>query len=251
MSVGCFLKFGRREHLEYLAQGKLHFSSVRALRDREAKLQKGVGDKHEGGIEMANARFRAKNYLGQTTEDTYKIDLVFEPLDEVPVFCITACAEDECTRNEDGTISLSVKAERLEWFRTHFDGYDSVAVIKEPDVFINDLLKSFQGHVMHREVVYQDKEFKVGGRNPIEILIKLASKGEEMLPGVPYTADYDDILNILFFKDTFFELEHEYRFVLNDEKEKVEESRDYPIIMNSTVCIYSIEELLSGNDITC
>ena len=242
MSISCFLKFGKREHLESLAQGKIHFSPVRELREREDTMQKGVGDKYEGEIEIACKKTTFIDSCGIERERCCSWAFTSELLDEVPVFCLTACSNNECVW-QDGKQVPQIKPETLEQFKERYDNYDSVAVIEKPELFKKDMEDAFNGAVRHHEITYRNIKIKEGESHPIEIFWDCVANGEALLPNKLYTGKAEDLINLLFYKDRDFSAESEYRFVVTDEARKIKIATDFCINMSSPVSIYSFDEL--------
>lgn len=138
-----FLKFGEREHLESLQQGNLFFSNVLTFRYYEENLFiKGQGDRLEGGSMIATSNMTMID--NDTNEPVFtevkgNMFVHYEPANLLPVFCVFACFEKDCSIKEDGTLSIKLSDDIKKNIIAHFPKADSVAIIKEPQQFIDDV----------------------------------------------------------------------------------------------------------------
>lgn len=251
MAIGCFLKFGKFEHLKSLSEGQLYFSPIQTLRAREEEFQKGIGNKYEGALQMAKGDFQLNSVDKSIPLPNYTMNLSFDSLDKVLVFCLSFCSNDECSVCTDGKLHLSITPERLKWFREHFNNYDSVAVIKNPNIFIDNMEKAFPRGLKHHAISYQDKVIRENGMHPINILLNLATEGEIMVPYKTYSGTSDDIDELLFYKDSYFAIENEYRFALCDESQKSSEPKLFSVNIAAPIEILPIDTLLSNGTVSC
>lgn len=251
MAIGCFLKFGKFAHLKSLSEGQLYFSPIQTLRAREEEFQKGIGDKYEGGLQMAKGDFQLNSVDKSIPLPNCTMNLSFEPLDNALVFCLSFCSNDECSVCTDGKLRLTIVPERLKWFREHFNNYDSVAVIKDPNTFIDNMEKAFPCGLKHHAISYPDKVIRESGMHPINILWNLATKGENMVPYKKYYVTSNDMNEFLFYKDSDFAIENEYRFALCDESQKSSEPKLFSVNITAPIEILPIDTLLSNGTVSC
>ena len=231
--IAAFLKFGRKVYVEKLIDGEMRFSSLETLRQREAIMQKGIGDAAEGSLyanKVSNVMiYDERTGIGRPI-NVSKFRINISDAGRILVYCCTAVYQDEIV---DGKIILP--AERIEWFKTHFSDYDSFAVILPADTFINDMKKAFP-EIKHRSIVYQDKAH--------DSFPHMIDPGRSPAKGVTFYS-CDDFFNAFSFtKDVFFQIEGEYRFALVCDKPM--DILDVQIKRSYQVEIHSMGDAFSG-----
>lgn len=124
--IKYLLKFGKREHLERLVNGNIYCSNAITF----------------WGIEVI-AEFGKANGLVRV-----------EPAEKMPVFCMFAVYEEDCKENDDGSIVINLSDDKKQTIREHFPNADAVAIIPNPEVFIEDIRNSIGTEVKAEKVLY-------------------------------------------------------------------------------------------------
>lgn len=246
--IVCFLKFGEKVHLDGISKGELFFSNALKFRQIEEKLFiKGQGDKLEGG-----SMFYSQN-MTMIDNDTNEVVMTgvsgnmlvhYEPANLLPVYCLFACYEKDCTRLEDGSLQFHIADGIKENIIEHFPKADSVAIISAPEDFVNSVVSSIGSDVKHGEVNYFnlygfDSEY--GKSMDIRYIKYLAQDMEpQKVPGgTQYTFSANYVYRSLLCKDEFFSKEQEYRFILPDRK--INEGTIFNIDFKGMVDVQSLD----------
>ena len=84
-----------------------------------------------------------------------------EPVEKIPVFCMFAVYERDCKEDDAGRIVIILSEDKKQTIREHFPNADAVAIIPNPEVFIEDIRHSIGTEVKAENVHYFhiDKEF--------------------------------------------------------------------------------------------
>lgn len=208
------VKFGERDHLQQLADGIIYFSNAMSfIKLEEEQQKKGQGDSYEGRmfLPVVNMQIRnpEKDELIMTIPNV-NLNMGFEGLETMPLFCITAGATDDCNEwisNKDYSIKLSDEKELT--IREHFGAADSALVIIEPLMFIHNVKAAFSHECISDMVRYYNMSVLTTDR-----LSYLLGCGEKLLSGTSFAMTTDNIYKHLFCKDNYFKLQSEYRFVV-------------------------------------
>lgn len=242
-NTGCFLKFSQRRYLERLQNGHLYFTTAKRMRAEEKKRkERGIGDSLEGGMVLTSNPMKYEDCYGRTSI-VGSIKLYFEPLDNIPVFCVLACDKDDCVEIDNTHFVIKLPLEVKKWFEEHFSEYDAVAVIKNPELFAKDIVEVMGEDCVHRRIKYvnrdasQPRDLKI---HPLSSLFNIAIHQDENNPNAWY-ATADDAYELLLEKDIFFQNEREYRFI--QPKLTLDEPKEFDIPMHSPIEIMSIEDL--------
>ena len=248
--IKYLLKFGKREHLESLVQGNIYCSNAITFWGIEDKLKiKGQGDILEAGTRM----FAQKMVMQHP--DTKEVIAEFgkanglvrvEPAEKMPVFCMFAVYEEDCKADEDGNIVINLSDDKKQTIREHFPNADAVAIIPNPEVFIEDIRKSIGTEIKAEKVnyFYIDKGFKTkDGRTAMDMeymkYLMQDAPPEKIDGGTKYVFYVDYAFRVLFCKDVFFEKEQEYRIVLPNDT--IESGKSYPVILSTNYEICDLE----------
>jgi hypothetical protein len=241
-NIKYLLKFGKREHLESLVKGNIYCSNAITFWGIEDKLKiKGQGD-----ILEAETRMFAQKMIMQHP-DTNEVVAEFgksnglvrvEPAEKIPVFCMFAVYEEDCKENGDGTIDINLSEDKKQTIREHFPIADAVAIIPNPEVFIDDIRNSIGTNIKAEEVHYFhiDKGFDTKDGQTAMDMEYMKYLMQDTLPvkvggTTRYTFYADYAFRVLFCKDVFFEKEQEFRIVLPDEK--IENGKSYPVNLST------------------
>jgi len=196
--IKYLLKFGKREHLESLVSGNIYCSNAITFWGIEDKLKiKGQGDILEAGTRM----FAQKMIM--------QVDIT-------------------------GASIINLSDDKKQTIREHFPNADAVAVIPNPEEFIEDVKRSIGTEIKAEKVNYFhiDKGYETtDGEIAMDMeymkyLMQDASP-EKVDGGIRYTFYADYAFRVLFCKDVFFEQEQEYRIVLPNET--IEAGKSYPV----------------------
>lgn len=223
------LKFGRREHTQAFAAGQIFFSNAQTFWGIEDNLKiKGQGDRLE-----ASSKFFASRMTMQSLEDNSVIAAVsnchglvrYEPAEQMPVFCLFAVLEKDCSINDDGTIEIHLSEEIKDTIRKHFPSADSVAIIDDPEQFLCDVCQGICSRVEHGLVQYFHIAEGVTGKDgqprmDMEYMKYLTQDVPPVIEGNKREYRFIEayVYRALMCKDVYFQGEQEYRIVLPNEK---------------------------------
>ena len=77
-----------------------------------------------------------------------------EPVEKIPVFCMFAVYERDCKEDDAGRIVIILSEDKKQTIREHFPNADAVAIIPNPEVFIEDIRHSIGTEVKAENVHY-------------------------------------------------------------------------------------------------
>lgn len=226
--IKYLLKFGKREHLESLVSGNIYCSNAITFWGIEDKLKiKGQGDILEAGTRMFAQKMimqhpDTKEVIAKCGKANGLVRI--EPAEKMPVFCMFAVYEDDCKVDITGASIINLSDDKKQTIREHFPNADAVAVIPNPEEFIEDVKRSIGTEIKAEKVNYFhiDKGYETtDGEIAMDMeymkyLMQDASP-EKVDGGIRYTFYADYAFRVLFCKDVFFEQEQEYRIVLPNE----------------------------------
>ena len=244
----CFLKFGELKHIEELAKGELYFSNALQYRRIENELLlKGQGDKLEGGslfhgynmtmIDNETNEIRFTGVKGSAT-------VFYQGTDLMPVFCLFACYDKDCTIQDDGTIKFHFSEEIQNSIKEHFPKADSVAIIRNTESFVdcvnNSLKTDVKSEIVHYFHIYgfESEKGKAIDMEYYRYLTQdvppVVSNGGEM-----YTFCADYVYRALLCKDVYYINEQEYRFLLPNKE--IKEGTIFKIELDEKVQVQSLD----------
>lgn len=248
--IKFLLKFGKREHLERLVEGNIYCSNAITFWGIEDKLKiKGQGDILEAGTRM----FAEKMRIQQTDTkeliaefEMAKVLMRVEPAKKMPVFCMFAVYEEDCKVEEKGNTTIYLTSDKKQTIREHFPNADAVAVISNPETFIEDIRRSIGTEIKAEKVNYfqieKGYETEDGGTamdmEYLEYLMQDAAP-KKVDGKTTYGFNEAYAFRVLFCKDVFFEQEQEYRIVLP--KEKIDVGKSYPVQLSTDYKIYDLK----------
>lgn len=246
----CLLKFGEKEHMEGLARGEMYFSNALNFRQKEEKeLIKGQGDKLEGGSSIqAQDVTMIDNESKDIVCSGFRGDFFvhYEPANLLPVYCLFACYEKDCTLHDDGTLEFHFSEEIKENIREHFPKANSVAIIKNPDEFIANVkatigTESVSGLVNYFNLYGFDSA--KGKANDLQYFKYLTQDipPQKVEGGLKYTFSAKYVYRSLLCKDVFFKNEQEYRFILPNDK--ISKGTIYSIKLEQTIFVVDLKKL--------
>ncbi len=166
-----------------------------------------------------------------------------EPVEKIPVFCMFAVYERDCKEDDAGRIVIILSEDKKQTIREHFPNADAVAIIPNPEVFIEDIRHSIGTEVKAENVHYFhiDKEFDTKDGQTAIYMEYIRDLMQDVPPvkcdkGTRYTFYEDYAFRVLFCKDVFFEKEQEYRIVLPNEV--IEGGKSYLVKFSDKYEIY-------------
>ena len=246
--IAFLLKFGKEAHIKQFIDGSLFFSTAEVLRkiERENKI-KGQGDILEASSKLYIQKMTIQelNLNDCTFINSKKVGILqYEPADQIPVFCLFSVYEDDCNKNVDGTLSISLSDESKMIIREHFPNTDTVAIISDPEKFITDVKESIGCRIEHGSIKYYNTD---KGINDNDDTLNEMEYYEYLTQDVPpviengktiYSFHADYVYRALFCKDVYFAGEQEYRIVLPEESISV--GTHYPIKLSERIVSLSL-----------
>lgn len=254
--IKYLLKFGKREHLESLVQGNIYCSNAVTFWGIEDKLKiKGQGDILEAGTRMFAQKMvmqhpDTKEVIAECGKANGLVRV--EPAEKMPVFCMFAVYEEDCKEDDDGRIMINLSDDKKQTIRAHFPNADAVAIIPNPEVFIEDIRNSIGTEIKAENVHYFhiDKGFDTKDGQTAMDMEYMKYLMQDVPPvkdykGTRYTFYADYAFRVLFCKDVFFEKEQEYRIVLPNEV--IEEGKSYPVKLSEEYEICDLNSFFEKN----
>lgn len=250
--IKYFLKIGKKTYLEEFANGILYCSDAETFWGIEDKLKiKGQGDILEAGsrIFAQNVMMQAHDSGDITTINMKSNVLVhIEPAKHIPVFCLFSVYEEDCELDETGQYFIALSPEKQKTIKEHFPKADSIAIIKNPEQFLENVINSIGCAVKHEEVHYFhiDKGLEIEGSEQTAMDTQYMLYLMQDVPPIiengakryVFLADY--AFRALFCKDVFFKDEQEYRIVLPDKR--ISGSERFPVEISEKIEIVPLEK---------
>lgn len=226
-----FIKYGIKEHLKQIVNGKLRFSpSQNYVKMEELLHNKGQGDLLEGKmllqIEGGHCCDPKTNELREILPKCRML-VDIQDVNNMPVFCLSSylIAEDNI---------LSLEQNHLDLIKNDFPDATHALIIQAPDTFIQDVY-SIAGHkIISDRIKYYDYSI-----NTIQMYMYLTTGDEKIVNNS--TMIYDNRYRHLLCKDISFSNQQEYRFIILDEL--IKSPTFYDFQFNSQYKIVSIDEL--------
>ena len=253
--IKFLLKFGQKEHLKSLIDGKLYCSNAVTFWGIEDQLKiKGQGDVLEAGTKMFAQSMVMQNpdtneIIGQLGKANALARI--EPAKKMPVYCMFAVYEDDCVVDEAGNTIICLSDEKKQTIREHFPNADGVVVISDPDTFLDDIKNTIGTNVKFESVHYFNIDKGILTKNGQTAMDMEYMK--YMMQDAPpvkengmtrYTLYADYAYRVLFCKDVYFKEEQEYRIVLPDDI--IESGTIYPVCLSCKYEILDLEEFFEN-----
>ena len=253
-NIKYLLKFGRREHVESFAAGSLYCSNAQTFWGIEDNLKiKGQGDKLEG-----SSRFFAQKMTVHDYDDGSLVAEVpncnglvrYEPAERLPVFCLFAVYEEDCLKDMAGNVHIKLSEKIKSSIREHFALADAVAIIENPEQFLEDVESSIGCDVKHGEVHYfhidEGMPMKDGGRAmDMEYMKYLVQDVPPVVESgrttYKFIAKY--VYRALLCKDVYFKDEQEYRIVLPNEE--IDVGTAYPVKYRNEIRVMNLDSFFN------
>lgn len=227
--IKYLLKFRKREHLENLVQGNIYCSNAVTFWGIEDELKiKGQGDILEAGTrkfaqKMVMQHLDTKEVIAECGKANGLVRV--ELAEKMPVFCMFSVYEEDCKEDDDGRIMINLSDDKKQTIREHFPNADAVAIIPNPEVFIEDIRNSIGTEIKAENVHYFhiDKGFDTkDGQTAMDIeymkylMQDVPPVKDDNVTKYTFYADY--AFRVLFCKDVFFEKKQKYRIILPNKK---------------------------------
>lgn len=250
----CFIKFGRKDHLEQFSTGSLFCSDAVTLWGIEKDLKiKGQGDILEAGSRIFTNNFTMQQHgTGRTTNFNMNSNILvhYDPAEHIPVFCLYSVFSDECIMGADGNLDIRLSDKSKSTILQHFPNADSFALVTKPTLFISDVSDSISCRIEHGLVHYFniDKGLYVNSGEQTAVDMEYfkyltqdtAPVSENGKTIYSFNADY--VYRCLFCKDVFFSGEREYRVVLPNDY--IMCGTHYPVKLREAINVYPIDVIL-------
>lgn len=252
------LKFGKKEYLEKFVDGKLYFGNAKLYRGIEEDLKiKGQGDKLEASTKVFSDNMRLFDY--ETNELAAELKGIniqtvfrFPDADPMPIFCLFAVYAKDCIIDDNGDYRIHLSEKTKEMIKQHFPKADSVAIIKNPQLFITDV-KNTIGCKVEQDIVHY---FNIDQGYTVNLTGKTANDQDYHMyltqdtspvmvkEGKQYSFEAKYLFRILFCKDVFFKDEQEYRIVLPNER--IDTGKEYDVQLTEKINILPIDAFFEG-----
>lgn len=249
--IKYLLKFGKADHLKFLAKGNLYFSNAEKFWGIEDEQKiKGQGDQLEAGAVLFAQKISAYRH-----EDNALIAqgnncrglMRFESVKNTPVFCLFAVFEKDCVYDNEGNVQIKLSPQTKNVIRKHFPNADSVAIIDNPEMFLRDIEQSIGYQVKHELVGYYHLDAGLdadNGKKAMDMAYinyimqdtppSMEGNGERYVLYEKYA------FRILFCKDIYFADQQEYRILLPTET--IIEPKSYSIQITNAITIMPIDD---------
>ena len=249
-----FLKFGKRHHLTELADGKIYFGNAKLYREiEEDQKLKGQGDKLEASTKVFSDNIKMiDNDTNKLFADINGINIQavfrYPDADPIPIFCLFAVYAKDCRIDENGISQIHLSDETKEVIRRDFPKADSVGIIKNPELFIDDIRKTIACDVKYDTVHYfridkgytHDKSGQTAIDHDYAMYLTQDTPPVIVESGKKYSFNSKYLFRVLFCKDEFFNDQQEYRIVLPNER--IERGKIYHVNLSEKIEIVSIEK---------
>ncbi|SKC58121.1 hypothetical protein [Maledivibacter halophilus] len=208
------VKFGRREHLVELENGKVYFSNSGRFNDIEKEqLKKGQGDTLDGRMLINATDVVIRDHESDKVInriDEAIMNMGFDGVNKMPVFCLTSGFITDCEYYYSANrykIKFDKEKERI--IREHFGDADSALVIETPKDFIRCVTQAFEEKCYSELVRYYDMSILTMDR-----LEYLTGASDRFNNKRVFTMTTDNVYRHLYCKDDFFIQQQEFRFVV-------------------------------------
>lgn len=229
-NIRLFAKFGKREHLEQITNGKIRFTpTIQYIKIEEEQKNKGQGDKNEGLLHFIPQKL---NINGKDYDiSKKKINFKVQGVNNIPVLCLMALSAESFENNNDNKYLIELKEDIKETIKRDFTNADTVLLILEPKKLITEIEKICQ--CKHELVNYYD--FKENSFSYYNYLTSVNSDTTGKM-------QEDDIYKHLLCKDSYFKSQNEYRIIKMDEK--IDNAISIDFNFNSKYKLLPIENIL-------
>lgn len=254
--IKYLLKFGKKSHIEEFVKGCLYCSNAKTFWGIEEKQKiKGQGDILEAGSKVFAQRVEMQSTSDGDTiilDGRSNILLHFEPAENIPVFCLFSVYDDDCLIDKSGKYIINISKEKQTIIRKHFPNADTVAIISDPNKFIEDIVSSIGCSIKYDRVHYFniDKGLPINNSSDTAMDHEYALYIMQDTPPIivngikKYSLHADYIYRVLFCKDVYFRNEQEFRIVLPNET--ITEGKHYPVKIQENIEVMSLESFFKS-----
>ncbi len=241
------IKYGKKEHLKQIIDGKIRFSPSQTYIAMEKELHnKGQGDILEGKMKLKATRVQLCDF--ETNELKYVLpesELVIgvPDVNNMPIFCLSEYGiEYTADYIDSSNYKIKITKEMIDLIKNDFNDATHALIILEPEKFINSVL-DIDSDVIHAGIRYYDYSI-----NPLQMYMYLTT-GEENVVANNTLSFTDDVkYRLLLCKDTDFSNQNEHRFIKT--KEIVKEAKFYDINFNTKYLLVDIDALKHSIDVS-
>lgn len=241
--------------METFSKGNLYFSNAEKFWGIEDKLKiKGQGDQLEAGTMLFAQKITAYSHQDSSLiaeAGNCKGLLRVEPAKNIPVFCLFAVFEEDCTKDNEGKFIINFSNKTKQIIKQHFPKADSVAIVDNPNEFLRDIENSIGYELKHELVGYYNLDSGLDaddGRKAMDmayinyIMQDTAPSKDGNKTTYTFYADY--AFRVLFCKDVYFSEEQEYRILIPSET--IIESKTYPAQITNKITVISIDDFFEN-----
>lgn len=249
--IKCLLKFGERKYLKRFQEGKMYFSNAVTFRYIEDELFiKGQGDRLEGGSMLTVKSVKITNQeTGEVINIPTQISIPihYEPANKLPVFCLFACFEKDCSNTDGDEFQINLQEDIKKDIINHFPKADSVAIIRKPYEFIKDVHKSIGDECKSDLVKYfhlYGYSTDNGKSNDLDYLKYLSQDTPTVNTGNFAKTSFKEknVFRALLCKDIYFIKEQEYRFILPEVN--IDEPKEFDVRIRNDIELVDIDSIL-------
>ena len=139
-----FIRYGEKEHLQQIVDGKLRFTpSQTYIKIEEKQHNKGQGDLLEGRmkIKIEGARMyhpETNEYLGTLPKSTVVISI--QDVSNMPIFCLSYYGEESIV-DVEGLTTIDIDAEHIDGGKKDFLKATHALILFDPEKFISSVEK--------------------------------------------------------------------------------------------------------------
>ena len=211
MKSVVMIKYGKKKHLKQLVNGMIRFAPT----EDYINLQKIIGGKGQGDYDEGKLYIKSIYAILQPQDNPNAItflknaDFKFsvDKLNHKPVFCLSQYFEDDTINSR----TLNIARDKVDTIKHDFPEATHALIIKEPEKFIDDLLK-ISNSMCPNEIQYYNSEY-----NWINMYAFVAGENKTNNDlGTVYHITTKNIYRLLFCKSDELEKQQEYRFILID-----------------------------------
>lgn len=239
--IKFLVKYGEKEHLQQIVDGKLRFTpSQTYIKLEEKQHNKGQGDLLEGKmkIKIEGARVYhpvTNEYLGTLPKGIFTISI--QDVSNMPIFCLSHYGE-ESIEEIDGVSKIAIDGEHIEGVKRDFPKATHALIIYEPDKFNRSVMNIDDKNFVSDAIRYYDYDI-----NPLQMYMFLTTGSEQIQTEEHLSMTYENRYRHLLCKDISFENQREYRFVGLDEL--ITEPKFYDFRFDAKYQIVPIDELVT------
>lgn len=211
------IKYGKEEHLKQIVNGSIRFAPSQTYVKMEELLHnKGQGDLLDGKMKLKIESaemfdYETNNLKAAIPNCIFTISI--QDVNDMPIFCVShyGC-EDTSSYESKNKYKISLRPDKLNCIKQDFSEATHALIILEPDKFITGV-QAINGHqITSDQIRYYNYE-----ENSLEMYMYLATGNADIRINETLTLTYENRYRHLLCKDTDFEKQQEYRFIVLDD----------------------------------